>query len=429
MSEASVPHKASPLPPVARLRLADVLHRASMRLVLLAVLLVGASLFVLSLIALRFYMLDNLVLSARSIAYAVEASVVFNDRSGATEALAALSEQRPIALARVIDRDGDELARWQPALGSGGLDGFLGALFFPEPVVVPIRHAGLHIGEVQLRGAGGELAVFLLIALGCGLLSLGLCTLVALRFSRRTSESIAEPLRNLAEAAARARRERHFESRVELAGIAELHALDEDFNALLAELEHWQAQMDSHHQRLTYQANHDPLTGLANRAHFEAALHQALAAVRQHGGQAALFFIDADRFKSINDQLGHEVGDIVLCAIARRLRAKVRESDLVARLGGDEFAVLLYPLGDALQAGRIAAAMIDSMVEPIELPSGASLSTSLSIGIAFYPEHADDAAGLLKQADAAMYLSKRAGRGVYSVAPEAEVPSPRERRK
>ena len=157
--------------------------------------------------------------------------------------------------------------------------------------------------------------------------------------------------------------------------------------------------MRSHHEVLAYRASHDPLTGLANRAGFEDRLGKVLAAANRDGGHAALFFIDADRFKSINDELGHEVGDVVLCAIARRLRARVRESDLVARLGGDEFAVLLSPLSDLSQAARIAGGMLESMVEPIELPSGRMLNVSLSIGIAFYPDHAVDAAGLLKNAD------------------------------
>lgn len=399
--------------------LADVLHVTNMRLALIAVLLVGASLFVLGLIALRFYMLDNLALSARSVAYAVEAPVVFGDRDAALEALEQMTQSRPVSVAYVTDHDGSEVARWQAPVprGWGFLESLLARAFLSDPAVEAIRHNGRDVGMVKLFGSGRDLAMFLLIAGVCGALSLLLCGSVAVRLSRRASRDIAAPLQSLATVAAGARRERRFERRVAPAAIAELRDLGDDFNALLAELERWQEQMRGHHEVLAYRASHDPLTGLANRAGFEDRLGKVLAAANRDGGHAALFFIDADRFKSINDELGHEVGDVVLCAIARRLRARVRESDLVARLGGDEFAVLLSPLSDLSQAARIAGGMLESMVEPIELPSGRMLNVSLSIGIAFYPDHAVDAAGLLKKADEAMYESKRAGRGVYSVAP------------
>ncbi len=399
--------------------LAAVLHRANLRVVLIAVLLAGASLFALSLIALRFYMVDNLALSARSVAYAVEAAAVFGDRDAAAEALEQMVANRPVSSASVFDRDGRELARWQ-ANENGGwalLEKLMAGIFLDRPAIEPIRHNGQLIGVVELQGSGRDLAAFVLVALVCGLISLLLCAVVASRLSRRASMKIIEPLHRLAAATARARHERQFGQRVEPAAIAELHALGNDFNALLAELASWQEQMQNHNETLTYQANHDPLTGLANRAHFEVRLGQILDTVRASGGRAALFFIDADRFKSVNDELGHEVGDVVLCSIARRLRAKIREGDFAARLGGDEFAVLLSPLGDLSQARRIAGNMLDSMAEPVELPSGEALQVSLSIGIAFFPDHATDAAGLLKKADEAMYESKRAGRGVYSVAP------------
>ncbi|MDR1996435.1 diguanylate cyclase domain-containing protein [Azonexus sp.] len=399
--------------------LASVLHRANLRVVLTAVLLAGVSLFVLSMIALRFYMLDNLALSARSVAYAVEAAVVFGDRDAAAEALEQMVANRPVSVAYVFDRDGEEVVHWQAKESEGwvALEKLMASIFFARPAIEAIHHNGREIGTVELQSSGRDLAAFVLVALACGLITLILCGVVALRLSQRTSMEIVQPLRHLAVVTAAARRERRFGARVEPAAIAELRSLGDDFNALLAELASWQEQMRNHNATLAHQANHDPLTGLANRAHFEERLDQALDTMHNDGGHAALFFIDADRFKSINDEFGHEVGDIVLCIIARRLRAKVREGDLVARLGGDEFAVLLLPLGDLSQAKRIAGSMLESMAEPIELPSGISLNVSLSIGIAFFPDHATDAAGLLKKADEAMYESKRAGRGVYSVAP------------
>lgn len=131
----------------------------------------------------------------------------------------------------------------------------------------------------------------------------------------------------------------------------------------------------------------------------------------EHREQLAVLFIDSDRFKEINDRLGHAAGDTVLVNIAMRIRGQLRESDLVARLGGDEFAVLLAPLASGADALRIADNIIASMQAPIRLSDGSTVSTSLTIGIALYPEHADTPAALLHDADMAMYIAKRQARG------------------
>jgi len=136
--------------------------------------------------------------------------------------------------------------------------------------------------------------------------------------------------------------------------------------------------------------------------------------------QAALLFIDCDHFKDINDGLGHAAGDKVLTEVASRIRRHLRESDLVARLGGDEFAALIYPLPQAKDALRIADAVLHGMDAPIVLNDGDSVSTSLSIGIALYPQHGRSAEHLLHSADVAMYLAKRAGRGSLRLASASE---------
>lgn len=398
--------------------LAAVLHNANLRIALVALALASVSIVIVGLVSLRVYMIDNLGLSARNIAYTVEAAVVFNDREAANETLRQMAGNHLVASAYVIDRDGDELTRWEGTSKNAwsGPEHLLASVLLAQPAIEAIHHGGQQVGIVKLYGSGRNLLIFMIVCLGCGICCLALCGFVASRLSRRSSLAIAEPLLHLAAVAAKARSERQFKYRVQPMDIAELQSLGDDFNALLKELESWREQMLDHNEQLNFKANHDPLTGLANRAHFETRLALALKTAHEKSERIALFFIDADRFKSINDELGHEVGDAVLCAIARRLRSRVREDDLVARLGGDEFAVLLAPLGSPSQAGRIAGNILDSMVEPIELPSGNTLNTSLSVGIALYPDHATDATGLLKKADEAMYGSKRAGRGVYSVA-------------
>ncbi|MCL2635327.1 MAG: diguanylate cyclase, partial [Betaproteobacteria bacterium] len=146
--------------------LANVLHRANLRVVLTAVLLAGVSLFALSMIALRFYMLDNLALSARSVAYAVEAAVVFDDREAAAEALEQMVVNRPVSVVYVFNSDGEEVARWQgkgnESWGQASLEKLVAAVFFPRPAIEAIHHNGHEIGVVELHNSGRDLARFVL---------------------------------------------------------------------------------------------------------------------------------------------------------------------------------------------------------------------------------------------------------------------------
>ena len=206
------------------------------------------------------------------------------------------------------------------------------------------------------------------------------------------------------------------------AHIAELDSLGNDFNALLDELESWQSHLQNENQTLAHQASHDSLTNLPNRAYFETRLTRTLRSLNKITEKAAVLFLDSDRFKDINDAYGHAAGDAVLVAVATRIRAQLREGDVVARLGGDEFAILLSPLHRVEDAQRIADKIIDSMLETIQLPGQISVVTSLSIGIAVYPEHGATPGSLLCAADSAMYQAKRLARGGQHVA-ELEYPA------
>jgi diguanylate cyclase (GGDEF)-like protein/PAS domain S-box-containing protein len=164
--------------------------------------------------------------------------------------------------------------------------------------------------------------------------------------------------------------------------------------------------------RLTYLAQYDPLTSLPNRRRLAHSLEDAIAAAARAQGRAAVMFIDLDRFKNINDMLGHGVGDQLLVQAAKRLSACARADDVVARLGGDEFALVLPALdGDGVAAG-IAARVIEALAQPFYL-EGQQLFVSASVGIATYPENGRDAETLLKNADTAMYGAKNGGRNNY----------------
>ncbi|CAA7623518.1 EAL domain-containing protein [Magnetospirillum sp. SS-4] len=164
--------------------------------------------------------------------------------------------------------------------------------------------------------------------------------------------------------------------------------------------------------RIQHLAHHDSLTDLPNRVLFQERLRQALAQAKRSGWRLGLLFLDLDKFKDINDTLGHHVGDMLLKAVARRLKRCVRETDTVARLGGDEFAVILTNLEDAEGASRVAESIIASINDPFGLEDHEVL-TSTSIGITLYPDDSSEADQLLKNADLAMFRSKAEGRNNY----------------
>jgi len=165
-------------------------------------------------------------------------------------------------------------------------------------------------------------------------------------------------------------------------------------------------------QRIEYLATHDSLTNLPNRVMFNQLLHFSIEAARRHDRQLAVMFIDLDRFKIINDSLGHEAGDALLVEIAGRLRSCVRACDVVARLGGDEFVIILEETAEIDAIERIAESLLSVLGQPLQL-SGHECHTTASIGIAMYPSDGTDGQTLTKNADIAMYLAKEDGKNGF----------------
>jgi diguanylate cyclase (GGDEF)-like protein/PAS domain S-box-containing protein len=164
-------------------------------------------------------------------------------------------------------------------------------------------------------------------------------------------------------------------------------------------------------RQLAHLAHHDALTGLPNRIRFDQRLHEALGRA-DPGDGFALCFIDLDRFKLINDSLGHGAGDAVLIEVARRLKAVCRSVDTLARLAGDEFVILLDGAGNTEAAAGIAARVLDAMSLPV-CAGGRDIDVGASLGLALYPGDGPDIETLLRNADAAMYAAKAAGRNTF----------------
>ena len=165
-------------------------------------------------------------------------------------------------------------------------------------------------------------------------------------------------------------------------------------------------------ERIQYLANHDSLTALPNRAMFSEVLALSLHNARRYGRKFAVLFVDLDRFKVINDTLGHEAGDKLLKEVGERLARTVRASDVVARLGGDEFVILVQEVSEPRQAEVVARKLLSALMKPLYL-EGQEYRITASIGISLYPADAQDEQALMKNADIAMYRAKEEGKNTY----------------
>ncbi|HTW38727.1 MAG TPA: EAL domain-containing protein [Steroidobacteraceae bacterium] len=167
-------------------------------------------------------------------------------------------------------------------------------------------------------------------------------------------------------------------------------------------------------QRISFLAYHDPLTGLDNRLGLKTRLAEVLAASGASGSRAAVMMIDLDRFKAINDTLGHDAGDRVIAELARRIRSTVRERDIVARLGGDEFVVALSRLRADVQVEAVIGKVFEQLRGRVEVDGG-SVHVTVSAGVSVFPADGLDGQTLMKRADIAMYAAKARGRDMYQI--------------
>jgi diguanylate cyclase (GGDEF)-like protein len=221
-----------------------------------------------------------------------------------------------------------------------------------------------------------------------------------IRLARRLSSEVLQPVGHLRDSANQLAAG-HLSHRVVVGRDDELGELGTSFNAMAAAIAGSQ-------RTLSRQANHDSLTGLANRAGFRARVNDALARPERRDGTQAVLFVDLDDFKDVNDLLGHPAGDEVLRAVAERLRTVVRPGDLVARLGGDEFAVLLDGIPDAAAAYGLAGRAVAALTTPVEI-AGTAVHVSASIGLAMRQD-GSDLDDLMREADIAMYSAKALGK-------------------
>ena len=390
---------------------------------------------------------NNLRTMAEIIAANSSAALLFGDARAAQETLGFLKAQQHIQAAAIYGMDETVFASYRkPGIAIEFPDSNIQTetiLFWVNHVELftHINYEGEQIGIVYLRSDMKAIHDRLVWFLGIVAAVLLMSMLVTFVLSTRLQRIITDPLLRLSAIARQVRTENNYSLRVSGENEDELGNLITDFNAMLdeiqsrdnelmehramlehrvmqrtseleianAELATSKSQAEAVAKRMEYHAHHDALTGLPNRLLLNDRIIAELAHARRQHGRLALLFLDLDRFKIINDSLGHAVGDQLLRVIARRLGNCVREEDTVARLGGDEFMVLLPRISGSSDAGRIARKVIDCLVNPISC-NGHELHITTSVGISIYPHDGTDAETLIKHADISMYRAKELGR-------------------
>ena len=369
-------------------------------------------------------------------------AMVFNDQQSANQTLIILERENDIQAAGLFDNEGKLFAQYErtagallPQLPDADAGDIHGYVF----VTSPIMFGGNTIGHIlliaDLREWKHNQAINLSTAIGMFLVSL----LVAIVLSSRLQKVVTDPILKLAMTARRISQNEDYSLRADKYSQDEIGSLVDDFNEMLEQIQsrdqelyhinekleekvrHRTVELTELTKQLEHQAYHDALTGLANRINFDNNLRLAIEHQHRYGGQLAVLFLDLDRFKIINDTLGHAMGDKLLSEVAKRFRHCVRGSDTLARLGGDEFAVLLFEVEHTNTAMAVARKLAEAISKPIQL-DGHELHLSTSIGISTFPDDGTDAEALMKTADTAMYRSKERGRNqVTFFSPEMNI--------
>ncbi len=301
-----------------------------------------------------------------------------------------LTERRPLGTPTVLSKPGT-------ALGQGVL------------LKTPITREGEALGELEIwfdpaqidrlladrRSANIQLAALQVL--------LSVAVLLAVLYRR-----LLAPIRRLKRQAS------EIALRAEFAPVKwdrrdELGQLGAHLNDVHAQIDGLFSQLEAQKAELEKVALHDPLTGLPNRALFRELTRSAVASAQRDGGRLALLFIDLDRFKAVNDTWGHAAGDALLVAVAQRLRGAVRAADVVCRHSGDEFTILLRDASDWSEVAATADRLLKELERLVPLSTG-NVGVSASIGVALFPDDAEDHETLVRHADTAMYAAKNLGR-------------------
>ncbi|MFT3789764.1 MAG: diguanylate cyclase [Rudaea sp.] len=384
--------------------------RALLSISALAIIVVGAGAFLLSYHFLHEQTARHLQTLAGFAARESRSAIESRDTKAAEEILQSIPKDEGIVYAEIRDSAGTTLARIDRR--TNGWADRLGEWIGNEHIEQDVIGEGGPIGSIALEGGSMPVLRALRSLLVWFVLGGSVVALCALSLARAYTRRFTQPIRQLRAVVEHLIQERDFRRRAPSSSLAEIEDLRLELNALLDEIslrDRLLTQSNAALQRVAYV---DALTGLPNRAMFEPMLQQTIAACDRDRTRAALFYLDIDAFKSVNDGLGHAAGDELLSRIAARLRAWRPHETTATRIGGDEFIVLLSPLANDSDLDGLVAELHAQLELPMQY-HGLTIHPSASVGISVYPDAARDAEDLLHLADRAMYATKsrRYGQG------------------
>ena len=330
----------------------------------------------------------------------------FNDRVFAKTSLALLEVQPQIESAALYNANGFLYASYGRGVFSSSINvpsRHDGTLFDGDEIELyrSVMHNGERIGIIYLK-ANYALSERLLSYLGILLGVMSFALLVSLALTTWLQAIIMRPIESVTDLMRKVVERRDYSLRAPKTTQDEIGFMVDTFNGMLKESE-------LERERTLYISQHDALTGLPNRGMFNRQLEEAIGEARASGSSVHVLFIDVDRFKEINDSLGHHIGDVLLASVAKRLSSHIRKTDFLARLSGDEFGIICRNQG---RIEDLAATLVYELSRPFSLDDH-HVSTSVSIGITRYPEDSNQPAQLLANADMAMYSAKNSGRSAF----------------
>ena len=356
-------------------------------------------------------MVEELTTLANVIGNNTQASLAFNDPVDAKQILADLKTNAAITNAVIYKVNGELFATYTQ--------------LNPEKITFPIAPEENHyefkgkqlllsqiiedrngkLGSIYLESSLDELYAQIKqniqVTIAIVLIALIICYFMTSRLQRL----ISKPIHDLSEATRTIRESQDYTVRVDRNDYTEIRQLCDNFNSMLEQIQY-------HEESLQQMASYDSLTKLPNRKYFLDLLSKALSRGRRKSHSHAVLFLDLDRFKHINDSLGHSAGDELLAQVAKRLSIVLRSEDTIARLGGDEYTMLLQEITGSHQPAEIANRIIEVMNEPFYIQDH-SVVISPSIGIVIFPDHGETYEILIKNADTAMYQAKHSGGNTY----------------
>jgi diguanylate cyclase (GGDEF)-like protein len=355
----------------------------------------------------------------------MSAAMVFKDKIAANDILAALRVVSDVRSAVVYDNENRRFASYLRDAGEApaaarldrGKDTSLSYRYVTvvEPVIVKREHLGTIVVQSGLESVYRQLALYLALTIPVMLTVLAIAHLVLSRLQR----FITDPILALSKVSEQISRLGDYSIRAQVSSLADIGMLSKAFNTMLARIQKRESELEAEiaerkriEVKLDRLAHFDDVTQLHNRHFFNARLEAVIARSQQFKERTVLMFIDLDNFKTVNDTLGHDVGDELLRLVSRRLAETLRFGDVISRIGGDEFAIILENVSQASIASIIAEKCLAKLAQPIAI-SGHELHIGASIGISVYPDDAANMHELLKYADTAMYYAKNNGKNTY----------------